>query len=143
MRDNTIGNPMEEPTRVNAVKALIVDNGKVLLMWDPGFEEKDKWETPGGRLEKGESEETGLHREVMEEAGIRIKIGRFLTQKDALVKKKNLIITINVYLCTPLTTEVTLEHDPDRQHTKFEWMDIEKAKKLELTPWLKEALALV
>ena len=134
---------MEEPTWANAVKALIVDDGRVLLMWDPRFEEKDKWETPGGRLEKGESEEAGLHREVMEEAGIRIKMGRLLVKKDVFVKKKNLTLAINVYLCAPLTTEVTLDYDPDKQHTKFEWMEIEKAKKLELTPWLKEALALI
>ncbi|SDM15478.1 ADP-ribose pyrophosphatase YjhB, NUDIX family [Nonomuraea maritima] len=34
------------------------------------------WSVPGGRLEPGESDEAGLLRELLEETGLRIRVGR-------------------------------------------------------------------
>ncbi|MFZ2803772.1 MAG: NUDIX hydrolase [Patescibacteria group bacterium] len=50
------------------MKALIVQNGKVLVVFD------DKWELPGGRLHVGETPEDGLRREVMEELNTTVRI---------------------------------------------------------------------
>ena len=43
-------------TRFEAVKALIVNEGRVLLLWDPNYPYKDKWEPPGGRKRENESD---------------------------------------------------------------------------------------
>lgn len=58
--------------------ALIVKNNKVLLARraDPPF--KNKWDLPGGFLEENESPETGLLREIKEELGVKIKIGKLV-----------------------------------------------------------------
>jgi len=34
------------------------------------------WSIPGGRLEPGESDADGLRREVLEETGLRVRVGR-------------------------------------------------------------------
>lgn len=34
------------------------------------------WSVPGGRLEPGEADEAGVRREVLEETGLRVEVGR-------------------------------------------------------------------
>lgn len=51
------------------VGALVVRDGRGLLV-----RENTTWLLPGGRLESGESPETGAKREVLEETGIEIEI---------------------------------------------------------------------
>jgi 8-oxo-dGTP pyrophosphatase MutT (NUDIX family) len=56
-----------EPYRLPiSVKAVLVDAGRACLL----FNERDQWELPGGRLERGERPEDCLVREVREEIGL-------------------------------------------------------------------------
>lgn len=49
-----------------AVKAVIINAlGQALIM-----REGDRWQAPGGRLERGEKLRDGLRREILEETGI-------------------------------------------------------------------------
>ena len=41
-----------------------------------------KWEFPGGKAEKGESDEDALRREFMEEFGVGIKVGELWAEAD-------------------------------------------------------------
>ena len=57
------------------VRALIQDQqGKYLLLKRNGTAKRNgyKWELPGGKLEKNESFQEALYREVLEETGIKI-----------------------------------------------------------------------
>ena len=61
--------------------AIIVNNNKILIAKrknDQYF--KDKWEFPGGKIEKGETPEECLEREVKEELDIVIKVGPFFME---------------------------------------------------------------
>jgi len=63
---------MESPLHVVVVGALIRNpEGKVLVIRHP----KRGWELPQGRVETGESLIDALHREVLEETGVRVKLG--------------------------------------------------------------------
>jgi TDG/mug DNA glycosylase family protein len=61
-----------EPTPREAVRALVVDaQERVLLMRFENPANGDVWwATPGGGVEEGESDETALRRELLEEAGL-------------------------------------------------------------------------
>lgn len=130
---------MDEVVRKHAVKAIIVDNGKVLFLWDPNYRTVDKWDLPGGRKNEGESDIDALKREVKEEAGIDVNVVRMIHEWELSINSRNWLLVGKTYLCTPITTDVRLE-DPDHQHTKYEWIPIERAKRLKLQKWELESL---
>lgn len=71
-----------EQTAVVIVAAVIVLDGKVLLkeITNPEHQEglHGKWELPGGAVNLGESFDAALQREVKEELGLGIQVGRLL-----------------------------------------------------------------
>ena len=76
-----------------AVVALVNYNGNILLGKKLDRAEgflSGKWHIPGETLENGETDEEGLIRGIMEEAGIEIKVSKYLashrTPKHTLVK---------------------------------------------------------
>ncbi|MEC3919949.1 NUDIX domain-containing protein [Nocardia sp. CDC160] len=65
------------PRKRMGAGALFVDAlGRVLLV-EPTY--KDYWELPGGVVEAGESPGAAVVREVREELGLRVPLGRLLT----------------------------------------------------------------
>jgi ADP-ribose pyrophosphatase YjhB (NUDIX family) len=63
--------------RVNCVGAIIFDASDRLLLVQRGHPPgMGLWSIPGGRLEPGETDEDGLRREVLEETGLRVRVGR-------------------------------------------------------------------
>ena len=68
-----------ENSLTKVVAAVIERNGKVLIARRrKGAGYGGLWEFPGGTLKKGETPEKGLEREIAEELGVRIKVGRLL-----------------------------------------------------------------
>ncbi|MEK7575059.1 MAG: NUDIX domain-containing protein [Patescibacteria group bacterium] len=62
------------------LKALIKKDGKILLAQYPNSDKRvaGKWDMPGGRLNEGESVLDGLKREVREEIGAEIVVGKII-----------------------------------------------------------------
>lgn len=62
---------------IQVVAALLASEGRLLIAQRPeGKQWAGKWEFPGGKLEPGESPEQALERELMEEVGVRVRVGR-------------------------------------------------------------------
>lgn len=75
-----------------AVIGIVNNNGKILIGKKRSDSKKflrGEWHIPGETLEKGETDESALIRGIRDEAGINIKVGRYLgshttsTQKEA------------------------------------------------------------
>ncbi len=64
------------PGAVIAAGALITDPGDRVLLVKPNY--RDHWSLPGGICEHGEPPQAGCRREVAEELGLQIAIGRLL-----------------------------------------------------------------
>ena len=86
-----------------------------------------KWEFPGGKIEPGEGREECLRRELVEEMGVQIAVGRPLT--PATHNYPGFTVTLYPFLCSILSGEITLyEHSaiswlpPARMH-ELEWAD--------------------
>lgn len=72
-----------------------------------------KWEFPGGKLEAGEDGESCLRRELLEELGITVNVGRFLG---------------------------SVEHDYPERHVELLFYDVEYAGG-EVTPHIHDQIA--
>jgi 8-oxo-dGTP diphosphatase len=65
--------------RLTIVAAALVRDGRVLIgCRNHPAELAGRWEFPGGKLERGETPQTGLAREIAEELGARIEVGEEL-----------------------------------------------------------------
>jgi ADP-ribose pyrophosphatase len=63
------------------VGAVIVRDGRVLLVRRATEPLKDEWSVPGGALELGEKLRDGAAREAWEETGLRVEVGEVLEQE--------------------------------------------------------------
>ena len=68
---------LKRPTWIPVVTGLIRKNGKVLVGQRPaGHSLAGQWEFPGGKIERNESPEQALARELNEELGIEAEVGQ-------------------------------------------------------------------
>ena len=97
------------------VGAVIMDDGKVVLVKRRFEPLAGQWSLPGGRLELGETLEAGLAREMLEETGLEVEVGpvvdvfdRILLDPERKVRYHYVLID---YLCRPIGG--TLTHGSD------------------------------
>jgi ADP-ribose pyrophosphatase YjhB (NUDIX family) len=97
------------------VGAVIVHDGRVVLVKRRFEPLAGQWSLPGGRLELGENLEAGLAREMLEETGLRVQVGpvidvfdRILLDTERRVRYHYVLVD---YLCRPIGG--TLAHGSD------------------------------
>ena len=104
-------------------RAIIIENGKVLLSWE---ERKNVYMTPGGGVEKGESLEECVVRELCEEAGYKVKpIKPFVKVNEYCFDT----LWINNYFICEIEGECErhLTESETYNRVKPVWVDLEKA----------------
>ena len=83
-----------------------------------------KWEFPGGKLETGESAEVCLQRELMEEMGVVIAVGRPMPLHTH--SYETFTVTLYPFICTIETGSLTLH-----EHTAMTWLPPEELHTLD------------
>ena len=118
-----------EPTHLVSVAALVTNQrGEILLVKSPWR----GWEYPGGLIEPGETFQEALHREVREEAGVKIEITGFVgICKNIERNIVNIDFTAN-YIGGELTTS--------EESTEVIWASPEKARELITFPLTRKRL---
>ncbi len=91
---------------IKVVAAIIIDQNRFLLTQRLSSSKHDplKWEFPGGKVNSGESNEDALSREIKEELGIEISIGRQFTSHK--FSKSGISYCLFSYLCTRKSGEI-------------------------------------
>jgi ADP-ribose pyrophosphatase YjhB (NUDIX family) len=92
------------PRPIVGVGAVIVDDGRVLLVKRGRSPLKGEWSLPGGAVEVGETLSAAIQREVLEETGLVVSVGpvvevldRIHTDGDGRVEYHYVLID---YACT-------------------------------------------
>ena len=87
------------------VGAVIVDDGRVLLVKRKYEPLKGQWSLPGGMVEIGETLETALTREMLEETGLRVDVGPVIEVFDRIMRDEARRVRYHFvlidYLCWP------------------------------------------
>jgi len=91
------------------VGAVIVDDGRVLLVRRGTEPLKGEWSVPGGMLELGEKLRDGVRREVLEETGLVVEPGEVLDVFDSIFNddagRTEYHYVLIDYLCRPVSGE--------------------------------------
>lgn len=114
-----------EPKLFIATKALILHNKKVLLLRESGSYQEGtntgRFDVPGGRLHPGERFDEALGREVREETGLTVKIGKpvFVNEWRPVVRGKEWQVVGIFFECHATSQEIRLSVD----HNAYVWID--------------------
>jgi len=104
--------------------------GRLLLVRRGHAPSEGLWSVPGGRVEDGETPEHAAAREVLEETGLQVEVGKLLAS-----------VRIGDYLVHDFAAEVTggeLRAGDDASDVR--WCSFEEAELLPLTPGLLDEL---
>ena len=99
------------------------------------------WSFPKGKIEEGESELEAAKREVYEETGLNdLKFipNEKITERFMYKKNGELIAKTVIYFVAEADSKVQVKISDE--HTKFDWVDLEKAKELVKKKNVKETL---
>lgn len=114
---------------IDVVGAIIEKEDKILCMLRPNYKNfGNMWEFPGGKIEKYETKEEALKREIKEELNLDIKIKNFY---EVISKEyENIIINLSCFKCEILDEKdlVLLEH------SGYVWLSRKNLKSLIWVP---------
>ena len=89
--------------RVDCVGGIVLDEeGRLLLVLRGRAPSAGTWSVPGVRVEPGETDPEATAREVLEETGVRVEVGRLAgeVERDGLAGD---VYVIRDYLCRPVS----------------------------------------
>lgn len=122
-----------------SVKGIVIEDGKVWLRKN----ERNEWELPGGKLDKGEQPEETITREIREELGFEIIVGRIVQAHIYNIRQSNdeshgvLVVS---YKCKLINKIGDFEIQGEAGEAKFEKFSEEDINGLNMPDFYKEAI---
>ena len=116
---------VDEVRLFTATKALIVHEGKVLVLRESSKyvegTNSGRFDVVGGRITPGERFEDALKREIFEETGLSVKIGKpfFVNESWPVVKGEKWQVVRIFFEAFSEDNKVILSED----HDKYEWIN--------------------
>jgi len=128
----------EKKKQKNACAVIVNVDNKILLLkradikdiWMPG-----KWALVGGMIEKGETPQKAVEREITEETGLRID--KF-TKTFTIQRNPNSVEHIFACRYEGDPTDITLNNE----NTNYGWYDVDEMNYLDIVPHLIEYITL-
>lgn len=108
-------------------RAAVIKDGDKILATQRGYGEfAGEWEFPGGKMEKEESMEAALCREILEELDVAIAIDEYLLTVE--YDYPNFHLTMHCFVCHIVDGDIKLQ-----EHSSGRWL---KREELNLVNWL-------
>ncbi len=142
MTDDTIWNDKRKYPSMPlvGVGAVLVKNGKILLVkraYDPGA---GKWSIPGGLVEIGEKLSQACTREVEEETGLKVEVLELINVFDMIDRDDEGKVKYHYVLVDFLVKLSGGEEKPNAEVSEMRWVTHEQAKGMDLTRTARKAL---
>lgn len=112
---------------IKVVAAIIIDNGKVFATQRGYGEFKDGWEFPGGKIEKGETPEEAIVREIKEELDTEIEVVELLDTVEYDYPRFHL--SMDCFICKIQSGDLVL-----KEHEAAKWLTKETLDSVEWLP---------
>lgn len=113
--------------KITVSAAIIINNNKILCVQRGNHKLSyiaNKYEFPGGKIEKGETKEEAVIREIKEELDMNVQANELLlTVKH---QYPDFHITMHCFLCDCISNELTLN-----EHIAFKWLAISELDTLD------------
>jgi 8-oxo-dGTP diphosphatase len=128
--------PASRPA-ITAAGAVVLRAGRdVLLVHRPKY---DDWSFPKGKLERGEHVTAAAVREVEEETGLRVRLGRPLSSQTYPTNKGSK--TVHYWIARAVDDHDVSRYAPNAEIDDVAWVPVEKAARLLTYPHDRETLA--
>ncbi len=112
---------------VNVVAAIIVREDKIFATQRGYGEYKDWWEFPGGKVQEGETSQEALKREIHEELGAEIDVGRLIDTVEYDYPEFHL--SMKCYWCEVVEGKLEL-----LEHEAASWLSADQLYDVEWLP---------
>jgi len=131
---------LRKTTSCGAVVWRQRDN-KLELLLIKQFEHKDSWGIPKGHIDEGETLEQCAVREVREETGVNVRLGKRLPDVMTHFKKEEK--TVVSYLAEAVGNDEPRHDDPDSEVADAQWIPVDSLPKIHIyqQPLVAEAIA--
>ena len=113
--------------KIEVVAGIIFFEDQILCVQRPKNKLQyisEKFEFPGGKIEKGETKEEALQRELFEELSIAVNIQSFYL--TVVHEYPDFELTMYSFICEVETKKLTLN-----EHIRLEWLKLNELQKLD------------
>lgn len=121
---------------IEVVAAIIVKDNKILITKRVGGQFDGLWEFPGGKIEKSETHEIALIREINEELEIKISVDKFLNTIEYNYDTFHLVM--HLYFCTIVEGSIEL-----KEHSEGKWISPDEKENINWVPADVQVLELI
>lgn len=132
---------MADITPKPAVSALIVDDGKVLLVKRGCEPNKGLWSLPGGSIEPGETLRDAAAREVLEETALVVDVGDVVGAHEVISRDGEALL-YHFVIITLYANVISGVLAPSDDAADAKWVPTDQVKKYPTTALLADILRL-
>lgn len=114
---------------IDVVAAVITNENDKILITQRNLKKSQGglWEFPGGKIEKGETREEAIIREIKEELDIEIKVDEYLEEKSFIYPEKE--VNLIALKCHIEKGKIKL-----LEHEDYKWVEGKELNQYDFTP---------
>ena len=122
------------------VGAIIIQNGRILIVRRGSEPGKGKWSVPGGLVELGETVKQTVVREVKEECGLDVEVDKLIDVVDSMTFDENGKLKYHFVILDFFVKLKGGELKPGNDAKEALWVPLEEVEKYDLTRTFRDFL---